>query len=66
MSTSAQPTPDQIEQWAKIIQALTDAARKRQEMRYAPFLAAFAGMTSGAALFAAGIAFSRFFLAGAP
>jgi hypothetical protein len=42
---------------------LCDAERKRQEMRYAPFLAAFAGMTSGAALFAAGIAFARIFWA---
>jgi hypothetical protein len=59
MSTSVPPTPAEIEQLAKIVQALTDTARKQQEMRYAPFLAAFAGMTSGAALFAAGVAFAR-------
>jgi hypothetical protein len=61
MSTSTPPSLETIESLAKITQALIDAERKRQEMRYAPFLAAFAGMTSGAALFAAGIAFARIF-----
>jgi hypothetical protein len=63
MSTSTPPSLETIESLAKITQALIDAERKRQEMRYAPFLAAFAGMTSGAALFAAGIAFARIFWA---
>jgi hypothetical protein len=39
-----------------IDQMLADHDRKRQEMRYQPFLAAFAGMTAGAAIFAAGAA----------
>jgi hypothetical protein len=36
-----------------------DHDRKRQEIRYAPWLAALSGMTAGAALFAAGAAFMR-------
>jgi hypothetical protein len=59
VSTTAGPTLAQIEQLAKIAQSLADAARKQQEYRYAPFLAAFSGMTAGAALFAAGVAFAR-------
>lgn len=50
------PTLDIREQIAHIDQMLADAARKRQEIKYAPALAAFAGMTAGAALFAAGAA----------
>jgi hypothetical protein len=52
---------NQVEQLVKIMQAATDTARKSQEMHYQPWLAACAGMTSGAALFAAGIAFARVF-----
>jgi len=33
-----------------------DRDRKRQEIKHGPWLAAFAGMTAGAALFAAGAA----------
>lgn len=40
-------------------QVLADIVRKRQETRFAPWLVAFAGMTSGAALFAAGAAFVK-------
>jgi hypothetical protein len=36
-----------------------DHDRKRQEIRYAPWLAILTGMTTGAALFAAGAAFMR-------
>lgn len=61
MSATVPPTLAQVEQLAKIAQSLADAARKQQEFRYAPFLAAFSGMTAGAALFAAGVAFSRVF-----
>jgi hypothetical protein len=38
-----------------------DHDRKRQEIRYAPWLAVLAGMTTGAALFAAGAAFMKVF-----
>jgi hypothetical protein len=65
MSASAPPNLDQVEQLAKIVQALTDTTRKQQEIRFAPWLAACSGMTAGAALFAAGIAFARVFM-GAP
>jgi hypothetical protein len=36
-----------------------DHDRKRQEIRYAPWLAMIAGMTAGAAFFAAGVAFVK-------
>ncbi len=61
MSGASIPNLAQVEQLTKIAQSLADAARKQREFRYAPMLAAFAGMTAGAALFAAGIAFSRVF-----
>ena len=44
------------EKLAHIDQMLADHDRKRQEIRDAPWLAAFAGMTAGAALFGAGAA----------
>ena len=47
---------DVREKLAHIDQALADADRKRQEIRFAPWQVAFAGMTAGAALFAAGAA----------
>jgi hypothetical protein len=50
---------DLQEQIAHIDQMLADAARKRQEIRFAPWQLAIAGMTSGAALFAAGVAFGK-------
>lgn len=53
--TAAQPQLTQQRQ-AQIAQAQADADRKRQEMRFAPWQVAFAGMTAGAALFAAGAA----------
>jgi len=61
----AQPEISQ-QRAAQIAQAQADADRKRQEMRFAPWQVAFAGMTAGAALFAAGAAaggvFAKFFL----
>ncbi|MBY0335056.1 MAG: hypothetical protein K2X11_00475 [Acetobacteraceae bacterium] len=66
MSTTTKSPTDQLEQAWKIAQAMTDVARKQQEMRLAPWQVAFAGMTAGAALFAAGIAFGRFFLGAGP
>jgi hypothetical protein len=45
---------DVREKLAHIDQMLADHDRKRQEIKHAPWLAAFAGMTAGAALFAAG------------
>jgi hypothetical protein len=54
--------PDNLdirEQIAHIDQMLADAARKRQEIGLAPWQVAFAGMTGGAALFAAGAAFIK-------
>jgi hypothetical protein len=44
------------EKLAHIDQMLADHDRKRQEVKHAPLLVAFAGMTAGAALFAAGAA----------
>jgi hypothetical protein len=39
---------------AHTLQLISDSERKQQEMRFAPLLVAFAGMTAGAALFATG------------
>jgi len=50
---------DMREQIAHIDQMLTDAARKRQEIRLAPWQLVLTGMTTGAALFAAGVAFAK-------
>jgi hypothetical protein len=47
------------EQMTKIVQAVMDAARKGQGMRFAPWQVACAGMTAGAALLAAGVAIGR-------
>ena len=44
---------------ADIDQKFADRDRKRQEIRYAPWLAAMTGMGTGAALFAAGAAFFK-------
>jgi hypothetical protein len=55
----AQPQINQQRQ-AQIAQAQADADRKRQEMRFAPWQVAFAGMTAGAAVFAAGGVFVKF------
>jgi len=59
MSGSIPPTLAQME--ALVFQSMTNATRKQQEMRYQPFLAAFAGMTAGAALFAAEVVFGWVF-----
>lgn len=56
-----QEARDLIEQQSHINQMQADLIRKMQEVRYQPWLAAFAGMTAGAALFAAGIAFTKLF-----
>jgi len=47
---------DMREQLAHIDQMLADAARKRQEIRFAPWQLALAGMTAGAGFMAAGAA----------
>lgn len=52
---------DLREQIAHIDQMLADAARKRQEIRLAPWALALSGMTAGAAVFAAGAAFMKLF-----
>jgi hypothetical protein len=44
---------------ADIDRTFADRDRKRQEIRFAPWLAALSGMTAGAALFAAGAAFVK-------
>ena len=51
---------DVREKIAHIDQMLADHDRKRQEIRYAPWLLVLSAMTTGAALFAAGAAFMRF------
>jgi hypothetical protein len=50
---------DVREKLAHIDQMLADHDRKRQEIRLSPWQLALAGMTSGAALFAAGAAFMK-------
>jgi hypothetical protein len=50
---------DLREKLARIDQMLAEHDRRRQEIRFARWQIAFAGMTAGAALFAAGAAFSR-------
>ncbi len=52
---------DLQEKLAHIDQMLADHDRKRQEIRLAPWALALSGMTSGAALFAAGAAFMKLF-----
>jgi hypothetical protein len=51
---------DLREKLARIDQMLADHDRKRQEIRLAPWALVIAGMTAGAAFFAAGAAFMRF------
>jgi membrane protein YqaA with SNARE-associated domain len=46
---------------ARSAQAHADHDRKRQEIRYAPWALVGSGLTSGAALFAAGAAFMKLF-----
>jgi hypothetical protein len=50
---------DVREKLAHIDQMLADHDRKRQEIRFAPWLAVVSGMTAGAAFFAAGVAFIK-------
>jgi hypothetical protein len=50
---------DVREKLAHIDRTLADHDRKRQEIRFAPWLAVVSGMTAGAALFAAGAAFVK-------
>jgi hypothetical protein len=57
-------TLDIREKLAHIDQMLADHDRKRQEIRYQPWLAMLTGLTAGAALFAAGAAFTKVFLTG--
>lgn len=54
--TDEQMALDLREKIAHIDQMLADHDRTRQEIRHAPLLVAFAGMTAGAALFGAGAA----------
>jgi len=57
--TEAPDDLDIREQIAHIDQMLADAARKRQEVTFQPWIFMVSGMTSGAALFAAGAAFFK-------
>jgi hypothetical protein len=52
---------DLREKLAHIDQMLTDHDRERQEIRLAPWQLVLTGLTSGAALFAAGAAFMKIF-----
>jgi hypothetical protein len=47
------------EKLAHIDQMLADHDRKRQEIRYAPWMVGMTGMGTGAALFAVGAAFFK-------
>ena len=58
-ATEQHPEIDVREKLAHIDQMLADHDRKRQEIKLAPWQIAFAGMTAGAALFAAGGAFVK-------
>ncbi len=57
--TTAMPDVELRERLAHIDQMLADHDRKRQEIRLAPWQMALSGMTTGAALFAAGAAFMK-------
>ena len=60
--TTTSGTPLDIrEKLAHIDQMLADHDRKRQEIRFAPWALVLTGLTSGAALFAAGAAFMKLF-----
>jgi tetrahydromethanopterin S-methyltransferase subunit D len=59
MSDATLTKLDIREKLAHIDQMLADRDRKRQEIRYAPWQMALTGMGTGAALFAAGAAFTR-------
>lgn len=52
---------DLREKLARIDQLLADRDRKRQEIRLAPWALMISGMTSGAALLAAGFALAKLF-----
>ena len=52
---------DLREKLAHIDQMLADHDRKRQEIRYAPWVLALSGLTAGAAIFAAGAASMKLF-----
>jgi hypothetical protein len=58
-TTQDYPQIDIREKLAHIDQMLADHDRKRQEIKYAPWIAAMTGMGTGAALFAAGAAFVK-------
>lgn len=67
MSTEADIAAlDVREKLVHIDQMLADHDRKRQEIRYAPWLAVITGMTAGAAFFGAGAALTALFLRGLP
>jgi len=59
MTDSAIEQIDIREKLAHIDQTLADHDRKRQEIRFAPWQLVVTGMTTGAALFAAGAAFFK-------
>jgi hypothetical protein len=61
MATSPDLELNTLEQIAKIRQLLADTGRKQQEYRFAPWQLAISGLTAGAAIFAAGAAFSKLF-----
>ena len=61
MASIPSPELDTLEQIAKIRQLLADADRKQQEYRFAPWQLVITGLTAGAALFAAGAAFTHIF-----
>jgi len=52
---------DLREKLAHIDQMLADHDRKRQEIRFAPWALVLSGLTTGAAIFAAGAAFVKIF-----
>ena len=62
MADTTTETPlDVREKLAHIDQMLADHDRKRQEIQLAPWALALAGLTTGAAVFAAGAAFMKLF-----
>ncbi|MDR2836957.1 MAG: hypothetical protein LBV49_00020 [Azonexus sp.] len=72
MATQIDPRELDLQEQMSRIRQLIDAsdrdraqaARQRQEYRFAPVVLAISGATAGAALFAAGAAFAKLFFPG--
>ena len=53
----------ELSKWQlEMVQTLAQTAKTEQETRLAPLQVAFTGLGAGAALFAAGVAFAKYFV----